>query len=55
MKDLRERSARVRQGRGDGGSFVSLVGFEASSLVPAGAMKSDSKALDLPLEGLCPP
>ena len=55
MKGLRERSARVRRDRGDGGSFVSQVGFEASSLVPAGAMKRDFKALDLPLEGLCPP
>ena len=54
MKGLRERSAQVRRGRREGGSFVSPVGFEASSLVPAGAMKRDSKALDMPLEGLCP-
>ena len=55
MKGLPERSAQVKRGRGDSGSFVSQVGFEASSLVPAGAMKRDSKALDMPLEGLCPP
>lgn len=39
VKGLRERSARVRRGRGEGGSFVSRVGLEASSQVPAGAMK----------------
>ena len=55
MKGLPERSAQVKQGRGDSGSFVSRVGFEASSPVSTGTMKSDSKALDLPLEGLCPP
>ena len=44
MKGLRELSARVRRGRGDDGSFVSRVGFQASSPVSAGAMKRDSKA-----------
>ena len=39
MKGLRERSARVRLGRGEGGSSVSRVGLEASSQVPAGAME----------------